>query len=55
MKLSLTPLEFRDMLAPKLQELFDSLVSNMEEMGIDKSTAEAVVASQLFKTIGAMK
>ena len=49
MKVTLTPQEFRALLSPKMQELFDSLVENMANYGIDKPQAEAMVAYQLFK------
>jgi hypothetical protein len=48
MKVVITPQEFRALLSPKLQELFDSLVNNMADYGIEKPQAEAMVASQLF-------
>ena len=48
MKIQITPKEFREMLPPELKELFDKLVSSMEEYGVDKLQAEAEVARQLF-------
>jgi hypothetical protein len=49
----LTPQEFRALLSPDMQALFDSLVENMADYGIEKPRAEAMVASQLLNVVRA--
>jgi hypothetical protein len=51
LKLLLTPQEFRALLDPKLQSLFDDLVKNMGDYGIDEKQAERYVAQMLFQSV----
>lgn len=45
----LTAKEVREMLVPRFQKIFDSLVENMVKLGVDEEDAGAVVAREFVK------
>ena len=49
--ITLTPDEFRKILPPKLQEIYDRLVNSLIEYGTDEKEAKSIVANELNQAI----
>jgi hypothetical protein len=50
-EVKLSPKEFKALLPPTLQEMYDCLVKGMVEQGIYEKEAEGIVAHEMLKAL----